>query len=827
MKKLMLIVSVLCILICNLAKAQLLPMDNGVNAPVVAAYSDDTNYYALSGTVLFGGFDATFKVNVWNGVFWSSLPEFTTNSDTSINYINANIVKYKGELYIAGNFSSVNGISNSSGIIKWDGTKWTNVGAGLSFYLDYRITMSVYNNKLFVSGNYRNLLDIHLSKLFSWDGNSWTQLDDTSGKKGIKGRINYLLVDKGKLCVMGSNKIAGDSVYHSILTWNDTSWSNIKTPTRINTAYIGTLFNGNVYMFVNDTGYGIVPYTWDHVNWIMDTTFYKSYSMTGTSNYNYFQNISELKVFNNKVWLSGYFLNKVNKSYYPFVFEDKNNVLSCLNSSVGVSALTLYKKQLLVAGNFVNFENVNFNYVAAITHSSYVSGQAFIDYKSNCKPDSVQNVYGAYRLLVDNGKRYLSLDSLGYYNTFLDSGTHTFSLLPARYFKQSCPDPTYVFSKIMQPDSIYSGINFGCKPIPGVLDLKVTISSEQGYTFHPRIDNTYYINYENIGTSTVKNFRIFFDHPASLKKFTSSPSASNYNSPQADWEIDSLLPGEKRMITTTLSDSALGFGDSLQFIAWVDPMVTIKDTDKTNNADTLIQTGGHSWDPNEKQSFPFGDISENTKGIQYTIEFQNTGTAPAYQAVVIDTIDVNLPIDGITMIGSNHKYRMDINGNILRWTFENINLPDSSQDEPNSHGYISYSATIKNGLSAGTVIKNKAYIYFDYNAPVITNQTSNKLLHNTITSVQEFVSPGNNELEIFPNPAQSSITLKGFGFKPGRAELYCRDMLGRTVFSYSLQAANDGTLQNMIDISSLRQGIYQIEIWQGSFKQEKKLIILK
>ena len=80
-------------------------------------------------------------------------------------------------------------------------------------------------------------------------------------------------------------------------------------------------------------------------------------------------------------------------------------------------------------------------------------------------------------------------------------------------------------------------------------------------------------------------------------------------------------------------------------------------------------------------------------------------------------------------------------------------------------------------------------------------------------------------LEIFPNPAQSSITLKGFGFKPGRAELYCRDMLGRTIFSYSLQAANDGTLQNMIDISTLRQGIYQIEVWQGNFKQEKKLMV--
>ena len=80
-------------------------------------------------------------------------------------------------------------------------------------------------------------------------------------------------------------------------------------------------------------------------------------------------------------------------------------------------------------------------------------------------------------------------------------------------------------------------------------------------------------------------------------------------------------------------------------------------------------------------------------------------------------------------------------------------------------------------------------------------------------------------LEIFPNPASGWVNLKGYGFKPGKAELFCRDMLGRTVYNIKLQAGNDGTLQCTIDISKLRQGIYQVEVWQGNFKQEKKLMV--
>ena len=93
-----------------------------------------------------------------------------------------------------------------------------------------------------------------------------------------------------------------------------------------------------------------------------------------------------------------------------------------------------------------------------------------------------------------------------------------------------------------------------------------------------------------------------------------------------------------------------------------------------------------------------------------------------------------------------------------------------------------------------------------------------------ITAVKESIFH-DEVLEIFPNPASGWVNLKGYGFKPGKAELFCRDMLGRTVYNITMQAGNDGTLQGTIDISNLRQGMYQVEVWQGNFKQEKKLMV--
>lgn len=133
-----------------------------------------------------------------------------------------------------------------------------------------------------------------------------------------------------------------------------------------------------------------------------------------------------------------------------------------------------------------------------------------------------------------------------------------------------------------------------------------------------------------------------------------------------------------------------------------------------------------AWDPNDKQAFPAGygpqhAIDKNTS-LKYRIRFQNTGTAPALDVQIKDVLSPHLDLFSIELLGASHPYNWNIgNNNTLVVNFPNINLPDSTSNEPASHGYVDFRIRQQPNNSVGTVINNSAEIYFDNNPAVITN----------------------------------------------------------------------------------------------------------
>ncbi len=108
--------------------------------------------------------------------------------------------------------------------------------------------------------------------------------------------------------------------------------------------------------------------------------------------------------------------------------------------------------------------------------------------------------------------------------------------------------------------------------------------------------------------------------------------------------------------------------------------------------------------------------------LDYSIRFQNTGTAEAINVRVLDDIESDLDISSFEMIGSSHPCTLSFNeNNQVEWLFENILLPDSSFNEEESHGYIQCRIKTQPNLMLEDVVENTAAIYFDFNEPVITN----------------------------------------------------------------------------------------------------------
>lgn len=224
-----------------------------------------------------------------------------------------------------------------------------------------------------------------------------------------------------------------------------------------------------------------------------------------------------------------------------------------------------------------------------------------------------------------------------------------------------------------------------------------------------------------------------------------------------------------------------------------------------------------SFDPNDKQGFPRGIgnqhfISANTE-IEYLIRFQNTGTAPAHFVVIRDTLSPELEPATLRPGAASHPYtwKLEQQG-ILSIRFDPINLPDSSANEAASQGFISFRIAQKPDLPYGTLIENRAAIYFDYNGAVQTNQTwhtvSRDLLD--IVSVNHgYVAPTPG-IVIFPNPATDVVSIE---LKQGHSKnksLQLTDALGRIVLQKTFSGGKTELYRG-----ELPPGVYFAKIVEG------------
>lgn len=174
-----------------------------------------------------------------------------------------------------------------------------------------------------------------------------------------------------------------------------------------------------------------------------------------------------------------------------------------------------------------------------------------------------------------------------------------------------------------------------------------------------------------------------------------------------------------------------------------------------------------AYDPNFKAALPVGVDSfhyiTNTTPLEYIIHFQNTGTDTAFSVVVTDTISKLLNISTLKMGASSHQYNYNIiNNGILKVQFDNIRLPDSSENNIASQGFFKFNILPKNSLADNTIINNKASIFFDFNNGVETNNVYHTIKENIFNVVTSVSSTYQNKyaIKVYPNPFSNVFTIQ-------------------------------------------------------------------
>ncbi len=202
-----------------------------------------------------------------------------------------------------------------------------------------------------------------------------------------------------------------------------------------------------------------------------------------------------------------------------------------------------------------------------------------------------------------------------------------------------------------------------------------------------------------------------------------------------------------------------------------------------------------SFDPNDKSATPEGVKAEHyiwpRTELDYKIRFQNTGNDTAFTVVIRDTLPDWLDVATFRSGASSHAYEWDISGpGILTFVFDNIMLPDSNVNEVASHGFVAFKITPADSTPLGTLLENRAGIYFDFNDPIITNTVFHTvdtgfLAYNMVDAVLE--TSASSLLSVFPNPAVDwiRVSMPGHFFKSGAVRV--SDVYGRMLMQQKFQ----------------------------------------
>jgi len=240
----------------------------------------------------------------------------------------------------------------------------------------------------------------------------------------------------------------------------------------------------------------------------------------------------------------------------------------------------------------------------------------------------------------------------------------------------------------------------------------------------------------------------------------------------------------------------------------------------------LENTG--AYDPNDKQGFPLGHGSDQRirpgQDLEYLIRFQNTGTDTAFTVIIRDTLSTWLDAASVRPGAASHPYTWDLSGQgVLTFRFNNILLPDSNTNLAASQGFISFRVEQQPNVPLGTKIFNEASIYFDFNAPVITNQTLHTIGLNQKSSTSDLPPASMSEaVLISPNPVEESTV---FRLREGVFQqhlLTLTDALGRTVWQSRVTGSH-----HVFNRKNLPAGVYayRVEDVRGRLTGSGKVVL--
>ncbi len=502
---------------------------------------------------------------------------------------------------------------------------------------------------------------------------------------------------------------------------------------------------------------------------------------------------SQKKTFISKIDSSGSVLWALNSSgslgsHYTYGVHATSSNGVCF-SGFGSDPIVLANESL-VSGN---------GYVGKMTDgANVIKGIVFTDDSNDGILDNGETGIPNVMVQLDATNYVASTNSNGAYNLYTLNGSFDVSVPypPIYYTLTTSSSQNASFIGMGECDSLN---HFGFSPTPNMNDLRIDISP----TSNPKAGHVlgYILTYKNVGT-TAQTATVSLDADPNLSYLMASPNPTNQNGQSSSWDLGLLNPGDVGNIFIHYNiPITMQIDDPLTSTCNIDPSTGDQTPNDNIKSTTSLVVG--PYDPNYKwvSEDTLFDISGESH-LEYEIHFQNLGNAPAQDVIIIDTLPGSyLEMASMEIITSSHSpMNLTISdGNVVKFVFPGIMLPDSTSNPIGSMGMVKFRINQNGTLNLGQTIDNFADIYFDYNPAIRTNTATT--IHLSTSDVFEI---SKTRYSIYPNPFNSDFTISGDNVIKSFELL---DMTGRIV--------NEGQINSntaTISSSKLKSGCYLLRI---------------
>lgn len=392
------------------------------------------------------------------------------------------------------------------------------------------------------------------------------------------------------------------------------------------------------------------------------------------------------------------------------------------------------------------------------TLTNQIAGTIYRDENSDCAFQPGEPAMQQVSVIAQSGtKKYSATTNPdGHFSMATTGGDYTLSIVQPGSYWNYCDLPNPI---TLDASNDTTFLAIGAKATVICPEMEVSIGSP---VFRRCFDNNYLsVQYHNFGTAPADNAYVEVALDPKLMYLSSTVPLFSQNGSTYTFDLGTVGIGEGgSFIIFFKVDCDATLGEILCVESHIYPDTLCIPTAERMTSNRFCLPVVASFDPNDKTAFVNGKpeiakILPDTD-LEYLIRFQNTGNDTAFNIVITDTLGSQLDPASVVPGASSHPYLFDLrNGNILRFVFNNILLPDSNTNEAASHGFVKFFIRQKTGNPIGSTLGNRAAIFFDYNDPVITNTS----LLTVSSSVGTKETPATITAEVRPVPAQERVEI--------------------------------------------------------------------